>query len=226
MTLICLCGYAHEHTRSWSPSRASVPAVGPAGARGEARGGTGTPRPATRAGRARLGQACCPRPPGGERRRDQRERHRRPPSGGLSCLGLRRFSGQAVINGWERGRFGQGWRTLFAPPAGLGLDRFCSATTLAWPGRKEALYLTRSAPQRGCMRGLRPLHAEAVAWPPRRGGWHASATLYQRCRDTQPIAALTGSTLSSVHASAPRHTAESRQGLAAPHEAGATRAAR
>ena len=51
---------------------------------------------------------------------------------------------------------------------------------------------------------------------------HAGATLYQRCRDTQPIAALTGSTLSSVHASAPRHTAESRQGADGPARGGGT----
>src|ERR1700675_2032774 len=42
----------------------------------------------------------------------------------------------------QRGRFCQGWR-VFEPPAGRGLDRFCSATMLTKPGRKEAFYLTR-----------------------------------------------------------------------------------
>jgi len=79
------------------------------------------------------------------------------PRWGLAGLGLRHFSGQVVtVFRSAAGSVKAGARAFCAPPEGLGLDWFCSVTTLAWPGRKDALYLTRSAPQRGCMRGLGP----------------------------------------------------------------------
>jgi len=50
----------------------------------------------------------------------------------------------------------------FAPPEGLGLDRFCSATTLAsaWPERCPVPYAAGvgRVPPWGCLRGLLPLH--------------------------------------------------------------------
>jgi len=50
----------------------------------------------------------------------------------------------------------------FAPPEGLGLDRFCSATMLAsaWPERCPVPYAAGvgRVPPWGCLRGLLPLH--------------------------------------------------------------------
>jgi len=75
--------------------------------------------------------------------RDQRERHSRPPSWDLPGPGPTTAffrPGDDALR--QRGRFCQGWR-VFEPPVGRGLDRFCSATMLAGPGRKEVFYLTR-----------------------------------------------------------------------------------
>jgi hypothetical protein len=106
---------------------------------------------------------------------------------GLAALGLRHFSGQVVTCRWSAaGSVKAGAHGFCAPPAGLGLERFCGATILAWPGRKEALYLTRSAPQRGCMRGLGPCMRKQGPGSPAEAEWQSSG-------DAAPAATLTRS---------------------------------
>jgi len=55
---------------------------------------------------------------------------------------------------------------------------------------------------------------------PAEAEWHASATLHQRCRDTQPIAALTGVPCRQLVREPRTPTAESRPGAGSPARGG------
>jgi len=201
MTRIGLRGYHHEQRAlelfprtcahcgaCWCPRRSARGGSGGWGAAARA------PRRPARgcAGLAGLVQACRPRPHGRELRRDHRER--------CVCCEAgerhRRLVAPLVARSWRAVTPGQ--HEAPTPTTSPGDAREPRTARLPWTAPQWGPSTFPPTPTREGLRrqgvwGQSPHDPQQWPGSPAEAERHASATLSQRCRDTQPIAALTAS---------------------------------